>query len=85
MKQVVIKDNLVVWLAIFWKAVDLQKMGIANKVSSEHDVEKLINVVDRWKVCNGCANPGHNESISNSVTYIGIKKVFLGTMHVSMF
>ena len=68
-KQVVIKDNLEVWLAIFGKAMDLQKIGIANKVSSEHDIEKLINVVDKWKVCNGCANPRENESFANSVTH----------------
>ena len=49
--------------------MDLQKIGIANKASSEHDIGKLINVVDKWKVYNGCANPGENESFANSVTH----------------
>ena len=68
-KQVVIKENMEVWIAIFGKPINVKKMGIEKNVTTKNSIEEVIEAVDKFALCRGCANPGVIESFQNSRTH----------------
>ena len=65
------------WIAIFGKPIKVKKMGIEKNVTTKNSVEEVIEAVDKFALCRGCAIPGVIESFQNSRTHQD-KEGFLG-------
>ena len=44
-------------------------MGIEKNVTTKNSIEEVIEAVDKFALCRGCANPGVIKSFQNSRTH----------------
>lgn len=49
--------------------MDYEKIGIDKNISSGHNLEKIIEAIDKLQVCKGWANPVESENFANSAIH----------------
>ncbi|XP_033222200.1 uncharacterized protein LOC117176195 [Belonocnema kinseyi] len=69
-KQVAVRDNMEIWIAIFGKPIELEEFGTETSLSSAESIEKILDIVNKWELCQGYCNSGDNNCYENSETHI---------------